>query len=332
MKNLTIRQLQIFSVAARHLSFVRAAEELYLTQPAVSMQIRQLEETVGMPLFDKIGKKMYLTEAGREIERTAHEVLGAIKNAQDSLAHLSGLRAGHVTVALVSTAKYFVPRLIALFRRSYPEIELRITVSNRETLIRLLHNNEIDLAVMGRPPQEMDVASFPLARHPHVIIASPDHPLATRCKIKPAELNGETFLLREEGSGTRLAMENFFAAEQVEPKRGMVMGSNETIKQAVIAGLGLGFISLHTLALELKAGELAVLDVKGMPLMRTWYAAHLRSKNLSPATAAFKDFLVSQAGPFLDAAFSETSVQVRNRLTRTERLASGSDATGGKGG
>lgn len=321
MKNLTMRQLQIFSVAARHLSFVRASEELFLTQPAISMQIRQLEETVGMPLFDKIGKKMYLTEAGKQIERTAHEVLGAIKNAQDSIAAMAGLRSGIVSVALVSTAKYFVPKLIALFRQSHPEIELRIAVSNRETLIQLLHNNEIDLAIMGRPPQEMDVASFPLARHPHVVIASPDHPLASRRKIKPAELNSETFLIREEGSGTRLAMESFFSEEKVAPQRGMVMGSNETIKQAVIAGLGLGFISLHTLALELKTGELVVLDVKGTPMMRTWYAAHLRNKNLSPATAAFKEFIVKEAGAYLDAAFADTSVQVRNRLTRGERIA-----------
>lgn len=320
MKNLTMRQLQIFSVAARHLSFVRASEELFLTQPAVSMQIRQLEETVGMPLFDKIGKKMYLTEAGRQIERTAHEVLGAIKNAQDSLAGLAGLRSGLVSVALVSTAKYFVPKLIALFKQEHPEIELRINVSNRESLIQLLHNNEIDLAIMGRPPQEMDVLSFPLARHPHVVIAAPDHPLAARRKIKPADLNGETFLLREEGSGTRLAMENFFTSESVTPQRGMVMGSNETIKQAVIAGLGLGFISLHTLALELKAGELVVLDVKGMPLMRTWYAAHLRNKHLSPATAAFKEFIIAQAGPYLDSAFADTPVHVRNKLTREERM------------
>ncbi|WP_292936684.1 LysR family transcriptional regulator [Noviherbaspirillum sp.] len=326
MRNLTMRQLQIFSVAARHLSFVRASEELFLTQPAVSMQIRQLEESVGMPLFDKIGKKMYLTEAGRQLERTAHEVLGAIKNAQDSLAALTGLRAGLVTVALVSTAKYFVPKLIALFRQSHPEIELRITVSNRENLIQLLHNNEIDLAIMGRPPQEMDVLSFPLARHPHVIIASPDHPLAARRRIKAADLSEETFLIREEGSGTRLAMESFFSEQQIQPKRGMVMGSNETIKQAVIAGLGLGFISLHTLALELKAGELAVLDVKGMPMMRTWYAAHLRNKHLSPATAAFKEFIIAQAGPYLDSAFAETSVQVRNKLTREERRVQGGEA------
>ncbi|HYD61133.1 MAG TPA: LysR family transcriptional regulator [Noviherbaspirillum sp.] len=328
MKNITIRQLQIFSIAARHLSFVRASEELFLTQPAVSMQIRQLEETVGMPLFDKIGKKLYLTEAGRQIERTAHEVLGAIKNAQDSLAALGGLRAGLVTVALVSTAKYFVPRLIALFRQSHPEIELRIVISNREALIQLLQNNEVDLAIMGRPPQEIDAASYPLARHPHVIIAAPDHALAPRRKIKPEELNQETFLIREEGSGTRLAMESFFETEHVEPRRGMVMGSNETIKQAVIAGLGLGFISLHTIALELKAGELTVLDVKGMPMMRTWYAAHLRNKHLSPATAAFKDFLVREAGNYLDAAFAETSVHVRNRLTRTERMAYDGNAAG----
>jgi DNA-binding transcriptional LysR family regulator len=213
MKNVTVRQLQIFSVAARHLSFVRAAEEIYLTQPAVSMQIGHLEETVGLPLFRKIGRKMQLTEAGKELERTAWKVLGALKEAENSVAALKSLRAGIVSVTLVSTAMYFIPRFIGLFREEH-DIEIQISVSNRETLVQQLYNREIDLAIMGMPPEEMDVLAYPFSRHPHVVVASTNHRLSKCRRIAAAELNEEKFLVREAGSGTRLAMENFFKGDQ----------------------------------------------------------------------------------------------------------------------
>lgn len=325
MKNVTLRQLQIFSVAARHLSFVRAAEEICLSQPAVSMQIRQLEEEVGMALFDKVGRHMHLTEAGREMERTALAVLGALKDGRASLDALRGLRAGLVSVNLVSTAKYFVPRFMALFHAIHPDIELEVAVGNRESLVRQLHNNEIDLAVMGAPPEKIDTLSYPFARHPHVVVAAPGHRLAQSRKIAPEELDRETFLVREPGSGTRLAMENFFAAEGIAPRRGMTLDSTETIKQAVMAGLGLSFISLHTIALELKSGQLVVLDVRNTPVIRTWYVVHLRNKRLSPATAAFKEFMLKEAGRYLDTTFADTPVHVRNKLGRDERRPVGRD-------
>lgn len=319
MKNVTIRQLHIFSVAARHLSFVRASEEIFLTQPAVSMQIRQLEEIVGLPLFDKIGRKMHLTEAGHEVARTAHIILGALKDADANIDALKGFRSGIVSVNLVSTAKYFVPRFMALFHKTHADIKLQINVGNRETLVRQLHSNEIDLAIMGRPPERIDTLSYPFARHPHVVIAAPDHPFARRSRIPLQDLADEIFLVREHGSGTRTAMENFFHEHGIDPPLGMTMESNETIKQAVMAGLGLGFISLHTIALELKTRQLVVLDVKDTPVMRTWHVVHLRSKRLSPATAAFKDFMLREAGPYLDSTFADTPVHIRNKLTRGER-------------
>ena len=321
MKNVTIRQLQIFSVAARHLSFVRAAEEIYLTQPAVSMQIGQLEQTVGMPLFRKIGRKMQLTEAGREVERTACKVLGVLKEAEDSIAALKGLRAGLVSVTLVSTAMYFIPRFISLFREVHNNIEIQIAVSNRETLLQQLHNHEIDLAIMGMPPEKMDVLSYPFARHPHVLVASPHHRLSKCRRIPAAELNEEKFLVREAGSGTRLAMENFFKAEKINPPRRIVMGNNETIKQAVIADLGLSFVSLHTIGLELKTGQLVVLDVVNTPAIRTWYVVHLRDNRLAPATLAFKEFILKEAGPYLDSTVADTPIQIRKQLAPEGRLA-----------
>lgn len=319
MKNVTIRQLQIFSVAARHLSFARASEEMYLTQPAVSMQIHQLEEIVGLPLFDKIGRKMHLTEAGREIERTAHRILGALKDAEASVDALKGLHAGLVSVTLVSTAKYFIPRFIALFRTNHGGIALQLNICNRENVLQQLGDNAVDLAVMGRPPEKIDAVSFPFARHPHVIIAPPGHRLSALRKIDPHALNGEPFVVREAGSGTRLVMESYFKAEQIASPPPMVMSSNESIKQSVMAGLGLGFISLHTVALEVKSGQLVVLDIKNTPVIRTWYVVHLRNKRLSPATIAFKEFLLKEAGAYLDSTFSDTPVHVRNKLTRGER-------------
>jgi DNA-binding transcriptional LysR family regulator len=208
---------------------------------------------------------------------------------------------------------------MALFHKKHADIKLQANVGNREMLVRQLHSNEIDLAIMGRPPERIDTLSYPFARHPHVVIASPDHPWARRSRIDPQELAEETFLVREQGSGTRAAMENFFREHGIDPPFGMTMESNETIKQAVMAGLGLGFISLHTIALELKTRQLVVLDVKDTPVMRTWYVVHLRSKRLSPATAAFKEFMLREAGPYLDSTFADTPVHIRNKLTRGER-------------
>lgn len=300
MKDATVRQLQIFDAAARTLSFSRAAEGLHLTQPAVSMQIRQLEHFAGVPLFERTGRRLQLTDAGEELVQHARAVLGALEEADERFAAMKGLHGGRVRLAVVSTAKYFAPRLIARFAQAHPGVEIRLQVDNRQELIRTLAANDVDLALMGRPPGELALKAASFADHPHVVIAPPDHPLARRRRVDIDALAAEVFLVREAGSGTRMAMERFFQERGVIPRVGMEMPSNETIKQAVMAGLGLSFISLHTIALELAAHALAVVHAPGLPVMRQWYVLHRAEKRLSPAAEAFKAFVLQHGRGFLD--------------------------------
>ena len=300
MKDATVRQLQIFEAAARTLSFSRAAEVLRLTQPAVSMQIRQLEHFAGVPLFERTGRRLRITDAGEELVLHARAVLKALEAADDAFDALKGLRGGRVRLAVVSTAKYFAPQLIARFLKTHPRVNIQLQVDNRDATIRTLAANEVDLALMGRPPGELELDATPFAEHPHVIIAPPGHPLATGEPVAVEALGAETFLVREVGSGTRLFMERFFQQRGVPLRVGMEMPSNETIKQAVMAGLGLSFISLHTIALELAAGALAVVRAPGLPLLRQWYVLHRSERRLSAAASAFRDFVLEQGRPFLD--------------------------------
>ncbi|MDD5250131.1 MAG: LysR family transcriptional regulator [Rhodocyclaceae bacterium] len=293
MKNVTLRQLRVFESVARHLSFSRAAEELHLTQPAVSMQVKQLEEMVGLPLTEQIGKKVFLTAAGDEVARHARLVALQLREAEESLAAMKGVKGGELRVGVVSTAKYFAPRVLTEFRACHPGIELRLGVHNRETIVRLLANNEIDLAIMGRPPQEFETVAECFAPHPLVIIAAADHPLAGRKRVEPADLSKDTFLIREMGSGTRTAMESYFAEVGFTPGATFEMSGNETIKQAVMAGMGVAFISEHTIGLERMAGRLVVLPVRGTPVLRDWFLVHRAEKQLLPIATAFRDFLLS---------------------------------------
>lgn len=306
--HLTLRQLKIFEAVARHLSFSRAADELHLTQPAVSMQVRSLEEAAGLPLTEQVGKKIFLTEAGGELARHARVVAQQLREAEEALAAMKGLRGGLLNIAAVSTAKYFVPRLLAAFRDNHPEVELRLGVNNREAIVQQLADNEIDLAIMGRPPQEIETVSEPFADNPLVFIAAPDHPLARLKRIEPQRLAKEIFLLREPGSGTRAAMERFLSEHGVVPQRSVEMTSNETIKQAVMAGMGLSFLSLHTVGLELAAGKLVRLDVKGTPVTRDWHVVSRQGKRLSPLAEAFRSFLTADG-----AALIEETTGVRAR-------------------
>ncbi len=300
MKDATVRQLQIFEAAARALSFSRAAQELYLTQPAVSMQMRQLEHFAGVPLFERTGRRLHLTSAGEELVMHARAVLRALEDADEVFAAMKGLRGGRVRLSVVSTAKYFAPRLIARFTHSHPGVQMRLQADNREAVVRTLAANDVDLALMGRPPEESDVVATPFADHPLVVIAPPDHPLARRRSVPLEALAGETFLVRELGSGTRTAMERFFQEHRIPLRIGLEMPSNETIKQAVMAGLGLSFISLHTIALELSARALAIVRAPGLPVMRQWYVVHRRAKRLSPAADAFKAFVLEHGRSFLE--------------------------------
>lgn len=299
MRNATIRQLQIFSMAATHLSFARAAEQLHLTHAAISLQIKQLEDVSGARLFDRIGKRVFLTEAGGILLDHARQILQSLKDADESLMALKGLKGGRVTIAVTSTAEYFAPGLLAEFRKAQPDVRVRLLVDNREAVSRLLISNEVDLAVMGRPPADLEAEAVGFAPHPLVLIAGAGHPLAGRDHLSVADIATETMIVRESGSGTRSAMEEFFRERAIEPVIDMEMGSNEAIKQAVVAGLGISFISQHTLGLELSARRLVVLKVEGTPVMRRWFLVRHKSKRLTPALGAFWDFVLAFAPEYL---------------------------------
>ncbi|ABM94439.1 LysR family transcriptional regulator [Methylibium sp. Pch-M] len=302
MKNVTFRQLRVFTEVARHLSFARAAEALHLTPPAVTMQVKELESQVGLPLFERSGRGVSLSTAGEYYLVYAKRLLATLKDADDAMARFQRLETGLLTIGMVSTAKYFVPRLLARFREEHPGIDVRLQVSqNREQLLDLLHANECDLAVMGRPPKELATRAEPFAAHPLVFIAPPDHPLL-RFGHPPLEaLAPYPFIVREPGSGTRNAMERFFKEHRFAPRISMEMSSNETIKQAVMAGMGLSFLSLHTVGLELRSGLLHLVDVEGAPVMRSWNVVHLLSKLLSPSAEAFRYFILEEAEAYLVA-------------------------------
>jgi DNA-binding transcriptional LysR family regulator len=321
MRHATLRQLRVFSTVARTLSFSAAARELHLTQPAVSMQVRQLEEHAGLPLFEQIGKKVHLTEAGRELARYAAGVTDLLLEAEETLGALRGARGGVLKIGVVSTAKYFAPTLLAEFTREHPDVRIKLAVANREDVVKSLAANEVDLAIMGRPPRELATADEPFASHPHAIIAAPGHPLAGRRRIPLARLAGEHFLIREQGSGTRGAMERVFRERGAAFVAGMEMSSNETIKQAVMAGMGLSFLSLHTVGLELAAGRLVILDVVGLPVVRQWHVTHLRDKRLSPAARLFRDFLMARGAALIERAVGASAALAPRRAARARAAA-----------
>jgi len=304
MRGATLKQLRSFCAVARHRSFAGAAEELHLTPPAVTMQIKELELVVGLPLFDRGARAAALTMSGEYLLVYARRVLGTLKEAEDAMARLRGAQSGRITIGMVSTAKYFLPRLLARFRAEHRGVEMQLAVGNREQLVRQLHDNEVDLAVMGRPPRELDTRAEPFAVQPHAVVASPEHPLAQQHGIPPSALGSEEFIVREPGSGTRAAMEQFFREHHLAPPQVMEMTSNETIKQAVIANMGLAFLSLHTAGLEIATGQLVVLDVVGLPLMRRWHIVNVRGKPLSPAAEALRYFVLEQGEALIAAQFA----------------------------
>jgi len=295
MKHVTLRQLKVFEAVARNLNYSRAAQELHLSQPAVSMQMKQLEGSAGMPLFEQAGKKIFLTEAGREMQHYARSVTQQLKEAAEALTELKDGSRGRLQLTIISTAKYFAPKFVAKFCRLHPGVTLKLDVCNRATLLQRLARNETDLVIMGHPPQGLDITLQPFAPNPHVIVAAPEHALARARRIALKRIAGETFLLREPGSGTRLLMERVFAKHGLAVNASMEIGSDETIKQAVMAGMGIGFLSSHTVQLELQAKRLVTLDVAGFPIVRNWYVVHRTDKRLSPIARAFKEFVLREA-------------------------------------
>ena len=297
----TLRQLEIYAAVARMRSLTRAAAEVHLTQPAVSMQLKQLEEAVGVALTEPAGRGIRLTDAGREFAEHVEEVLERVAHLEELSARWKGVRSGRIRLGVVSTAKYFVPRLLARFLQSRPGVDFRMTIHNREEILDELRANTIDFAIMGRPPEGMDCVATPFAPNPLGIVAAPEHGLSRRRGIAPSELSGERFIVREPGSGTRAAMERYFSAHHLRWRTAMEMSSNESIKQAVIAGLGLGFLSLQTVRSELAAGRIVALDVQGLPIERQWYSVRRTSRRLVPAAEEFGEFLVREASALLDA-------------------------------
>jgi LysR family transcriptional regulator, low CO2-responsive transcriptional regulator len=301
IQHVSLRQLKVFEAAATHRSFSKAAQLLHLTQPGVSMHIKELETNAGLPLFERVGKRLFVTEAGQELLGRTREILRALKDAEDALDGLKGLKRGRINLAVVSTAKYFVPRLLARFGRQFPELEVKLSVNNRDSVIDQLVSNEVDLAIMGRSPQALETVAEVFAQNPHVIIAAPDHPLARERRIAVDRVAKEIFIVREPGSGTRLAMEQFFEERALTCRVGMEMASNETIKQAVMAGMGVSFISRHTIDLEIQTQRLAVLNVSGTPVIKQWHVAHLSKTRLSPTAEAFRRFVLTQGRDLLRA-------------------------------
>jgi LysR family transcriptional regulator, low CO2-responsive transcriptional regulator len=300
MKHVTLRQLRVFLSAAHHMNFSRAAEELHLTQPAVSTQIKELAVQAGMPLFERIGRRTYLTPAGEEMLECARAIAQRLREAEDALGRLRGVTGGRLNVAVISAGDYFFPRVLAAFGAAHPGVSFNLTVHNREGLLRQLADNLTDLAIMVRPPRDMDTVAVAFAPHPYVIVASPDHPLAKARQIPRATLNRERFVVREHGSDTWNSMREVFGRQFPRLNVAMQIQSTETIKQAVVAGFGIAFLSAHTIALDLLAGNLVVLDVEDFPAMLSWYLVHNRAKRLPPVASAFKDFLLQQGGPLIE--------------------------------
>ena len=291
LRHLTLHQLRIFQAVAAHNSFARAAEALHLSPPTLSLQVKQLANTVGQPLFEQLGKKIFLTSAGQTLADAAMDISKRVDLLAEDLSALQGVERGRLKLAILTTVKYTVPKLLGGFCAAHPGIEVSMVVGNRENLLQRLARNDDDLYIMGQPPEHMELICEDFADNPLVLVAPPNHPLAAQTEIAPDALNGAPFIMREPGSGTRLTTERFFTEAGVEVVNRLEVGSNEAIKQTVAGGLGLAVLSATTVVSELTLGELVKLDVQGFPLMRHWHLVYARGKRLSPAALAFKRWL-----------------------------------------
>ena len=299
MRHATLRQLKIFAAVAHHLSFARAAEELHLTQPAVSGQIKKLEEHAGVPLFEQVGKKTHLTAAGADLVGIVRAIVEQFEAAEHAMTQHKGVSGGRLNVAVISAGDYFLPRLLVEFIGRHQGVTLNFTVHNREGLLAHLAANRTDLAIMARPPADDDMVAEPFAPHPYVIVAAPTHPLAGKSRIDMRRIVREPFVVRERGSDTWQSMQEAFGSHLGDVQVALEITSTETLKQAVMAGLGIGFLSAHTIAQELRTKSLVVLDVRGFPRVQKWYVVHRRQKRLPPVAQAFKAFLLEEGAGLL---------------------------------
>lgn len=297
--NITLRQLRVFERVARRLSFTRAAEELYLTQPAVSMQIKQFEDTIGLPLFERLGRKIYLTRAGEELYRVSRSISLQLQEAEQLIEELKGAEGGRLAVSVASTVHYFAISLLADFRVHYPKVRVNFKVTNRKGLLQQLEDNETDIVLMGQPPEDQDLNAEAFMENPLVIIAPPTHPLAHKPFIGLDELTHETFIMREQGSGTRNSVERFFSEKNMKISVSMEMNTNGAVKQGVEEGLGLGIVSIHTIIRELEDQRMVVLKVEDFPLIRQWFMVTRSGKRLSAVAREFRDFMLRDPNRFV---------------------------------
>ena len=299
IRHVTLRQLQIFEAVVRLGGYTRAGEALHLTQPTVSMQIKKLSETLGHPLVERAGRHIHPTAAGRDVYAAAQEILGRMVALGNSASEFEGVVKGELRIAVITTAKYFMPHLLGAFIARHPRVKPRLTVTNRAEVLKRLGTNEDDLLIMGQVPQGLAVEAHPFIDNELVVVAPPGHPLCGARSIALKQLSRERFLVRESGSGTRQAVERLFSEHGLEIEPYMDLGSSEAIKQGVMAGLGISVLSRHNLRLELAGNSIAILDVNGFPLRRRWYAVHLRGRKLSLAARTFLDFILDESGEIL---------------------------------
>jgi len=292
MKNLTLRQLRSIQAIEKTGKISIAARSLGLTAPAVTLQLKQVEDSNDVLLFERATKGMRITTAGKAFLAAAGEIAEVLRQLEDKIGAIKGGKSGRIRLGIVSTAKYFAPYMVAAFAKMHPDVEVIMTVGNHEQLIELVHSHEVDIFIMGRPPKGINVTSFIFGDHPFVVIAPPDHALAQTRNINKERIAEEIFLVREKGSGTRVSLEIYLS--EIPGKLddlGIETDSNETIKQSVMAGMGVGFISAHTIAQEVETGRLVILDVEGMPIKRQWFCVTRQGRTISPAMALFQDFL-----------------------------------------
>jgi len=292
IRHATLHQLKIFHALSQHMSITRTAEALHLTPPAVSIQVKQLAESAGEPLIDQVGKQIFLTDAGKAVAEASKDIFERIDSLQDELAGIQSLEQGSLSVSIITTAKYFVPRLLGTFASQYPDIEVALFVGNRQSVLDRLGENKDDFYVLGRPPDNLKVEAIPFAPNPLVAIAPPDHPLANTKNISAERISQEPFIIRESGSGVRMSTLQYFRERNLSINIRMELGSNEAVKQIVMGKLGISFLAESTLAKELELGELIKLDVEGLPIERHWFMVHQSKKLLSPLASAFKEYLM----------------------------------------
>ncbi len=304
MQNLTLRQIKIFLSAAKHLNFSHASEELHITGSAVSLQIKGMENDIGISLFNRENKKIVLTVAGEHFLTYANRMMSVLNDAKIAMDHLRDTEVGVLRIGVVSTTRYFLPTILVHFKEIYPNVQIKVTVKNRQALIALLSEGLVDIAVMGKPPGNIQAEAIPFASHPHAFIASPTNTLAGKANLAADILNNVDIISREEGSGTRYIMEKYISEQRLSLKAGMEMSGNEMIKQAVMADLGVSFVSLHTVGSELNNKQIVILDIEGTPVVRTWHIVTPTNQPITHATVAFRQFVLEKAEDILQGLFA----------------------------